>query len=506
MKADSFSEPQRQSGIGVLLIFLTTAFKFVKGFWVLGVYFLLKSPGGQIMFYVGLGISILAIIAFIYSYWYYRNFLFHIDYSKEEFRLQKGVFSTEDIAIPFDKIQQVYLKRSILQRIINVYSLVIETAGSSDKEISITAISKEKADILSALLIMAKKDAATAETETEELETDVKKEVLWTHSLNFSDLLKIGLSTNYLRGLALIFVFFSTIFNELRPFVDDYSEDFDEQLEQIPGISESLGAFVIVAFLMLLLSMFITVIEVFIKYYGLKLQQSKNSLELEMGLKTNTRISLQPRRIQLLQVTTNPVQKWLNLYEARFSLASSENTLEKSKIKIPGLGEITVEKIKSFVYAEVNSEVNLEKTFRPHRILLFRQMFQSVLLPIVLSVFFPLFTDYIDFITWAVLVGIYLIIGIFWQVKLFASKKLEISDNFLRLKSGVWNKKEETVETYKLQSLSVTQPIWYKKKNVFNVVFHTAGGDVSFRAVDKKIAPYLNYILFKIESAHKGWM
>ncbi|MFO8146555.1 MAG: PH domain-containing protein [Bacteroidota bacterium] len=506
MKADSFSEPQRQSGIGVLLIFLTTVYKFIKGFWVLGVYFLLNSPGGKTLFFVGLGMSILAIIALIYSYWYYRKFLFHIDYSKEEFKLEKGVFSTEDIAIPFDKIQQVYLKRSILQRIINVYSLVIETAGSSDKEISIKAISKEKADTLSALLIRAKKDAVIAETGTEELEDDVKKEVLWTHKLHFSDLLKIGLSTNYLRGLALIFVFFSTIFNELRPFVEDYSEGLDEQLDQIPGLLESVGVFVIVAILMLLLSMIITVIEVFIKYYGLKLQQSKNSLELEMGLKTNTKISLQPRRIQLLQVTTNPVQKWLNLYEARFSLASSENTLEKSKIKIPGLGETTVEKIKSFVYADANSGDSLEQTFRPNRILLFRQMFQAVFLPIALSLLFPIFTDYIAVETWAVLVGIYLIIGIIWQLKLFASKKLQIADDFLRLKSGVWNKKEETVETYKLQSLSVTQPIWYKKRNVFNIVFHTAGGDVSFRAVDGKIVPYLNYVLFKIESANKGWM
>lgn len=506
MKADSFSVAQRQSGIGVLLIFLTTVYKFLKGFWVLGVYFLLGSPGGRTLFLAGLGISILAILALIYSYWYYRKFLFHIDYSKEEFKLQKGVFSTEDIAIPFDKIQQVYLKRSILQRMINVYSLVIETAGSRDKEISIKAISKEKADELSALLIRAKKDAASAQTQTDESEDPLKEEVLWTHKLDFLDLLKIGFSTNYLRGLALIFVFFSTIFTELKPFVEDYSKDLDQQLEQIPGLMESLGVFVLGAFLLLLLSMIITVVEVFIKYYGLKLQQSKSSLELEMGLKTNTKIYLQPRRIQLLQLTTNPVQKWLNLYEARFSLASSENTLEKSKIKIPGLGQTTVGKIKSFVYAEASPGDSLEKTFSPNRILLLRQMFQAVFLPIGLSLLFPIFTDYIAWNAWAVLVGIYLIIGIIWQLKLFNSKKLEITDDFLRLRSGVWNRKEETVETYKLQSLSIIQPIWYRKRKLCNIVFHTAGGDVSFRAVDKEIVPYLNYVLFKIESAQKGWM
>lgn len=506
MKPETFKEPQRQSVKGVLLIFFTTIYKVLRGFWVLGIYFFLQKPEQQMIFFVILGLMVLSLAALVYSYFYYRKFIFYIDYHKEEFKLQKGIFYTEDIAIPFDKIQQVYLKRNILQRIINVYSLVIETAGSGEKEINIQAISKPKADALSNLLIKAKREAVETEETPEERETSREKEVFWTHRLGFIDLFKIGISSNYLRGLTLILVFFSTIYNELKPFAEEYSEGLDEQIQEIPSILGSAGLILAVTIAVLLLSILITVLEVFIKYFNLKLQQSRNSLELEMGLKTNTRVSIQPKRIQLLQVTTNPVQKWLDLHEARFSLASSENSLEKSKIKVPGLGEKTVEKIKSFLYADTTQNQNILKTFKPHKLVLMRQIFGAIILPIALSLLFPVFTDFIGFEYWAVLAGIYLILGIFYQLKLFRSKKLVISDEILQLKSGVWTKQEETVETFKLQSLSIQQPLWYKKRNIINLKFHTAGGDLAFRAVDKNILPYLNFVIYKMESSNKDWM
>jgi putative membrane protein len=243
---------------------------------------------------------------------YYRRFLFHIDYSKEEFVLQKGVFSTEDIAISFDKIQQVYLKRSLVQRLINVYSVIIETAGSKEDEVSIKAVSREDARLLTDILMKAKKEAVEiADEPGDEVRPEVAKPQtkLWTHKLDVLTLLKIGISSNYGRGFALVLAFFATIYNELNSFFRDYEEEFSEYYEQVPDFTQSLSLMVILFMFLLIISILITVLEVFIKYFGLKLVQTRESLDLEMGLKTNTRVSLQPRRVQLMQVVTNPVQK-----------------------------------------------------------------------------------------------------------------------------------------------------------------------------------------------------
>ena len=247
--------------------------------------------------YIGLGLAVMSILVLIYSVVYYRKFLFHIDYKNQEFVLQKGVFNTEELAIPFDRIQQVYIKRSILQRILNVNSFVVETAGSKKEEVSIKAISNEKANELLAILIKVK-DEYSEKISDSEISGTTPENQFWTHELSFLTLLKIGISTNYLRGLALIAAFFSTIYNEVRTVSEEHSETIQKYLDELPGPMESVSIFMFIAVIVLFLSVLITVAEVFIKYFNLKLTQTKDNLELEMGLKTNSKVSLHPRRVQ----------------------------------------------------------------------------------------------------------------------------------------------------------------------------------------------------------------
>jgi putative membrane protein len=502
MNSNLFGVPQRQSEIGVLLIFLARIFDLLKGFWAIIVYFLFTGPTVSTMVYIVLGLGVMSVLVLIYSFVYYRRFLFNLDYKNQEFVLQKGVFNKEDIAVPFDRIQQVYIKRSILQRILNVSSFVIETAGSKEEEISIKAISNEKANQLLAILLKEKDKYSEEITDSETTEkTSINED--WTHELSFLSLLKIGISTNYLRGLVLMAAFFATIYNEVRTMSEEYSETIQKYLDELPGPMESVSIFMLIAVIVLFFSVLITVAEVFVKYFNLKLTQTKNSLELEMGLNTNTKVSLQSRRVQLLQVITNPVQKWLNLYEVRISLANSENELQKSKIKIPGLDQATVAKVNSFLYTEQSS--GFGETFSPDKILLVRRLIIA-LVPALVSYFAVFFVDAISFTTWLLPVGLYALIAVVWQILMFRSLSLIISEDFVFKKYGVWNKTEERLEIFKIQSISVFQPLWYKEKNLVNIIFHTAGGDISFRAVSKNFLPYINYMFYKIESNSRSWM
>lgn len=502
MNNQAFSTPQRQSVLGVALIFFTTLYKIFRGFWVLGVYLILNTPSGATLTYIVLGTGFMIVLVLGYSYVYYRNFLFHIDYAREEFILQKGVISTENLAISFDKIQQVYFKRSLLQRLIGVYSVVVDTAGSKSDEVSISAISREDANLLLSILTRVKKDAHPATSE-QEVETPPVPQARWTHTLDVITLLKIGVSTNYVRGLALVLAFFTTIYNEMNSLFRNYAEEFSEYYDSVPDVSNSTAFVGFLLVFLLVISILITVLEVFFKYYGLTLTQTRESLELEMGLKTNTKVTLQPRRVQLLQVITNPVQRRMNLYEARIALASSENTLQKKKIKIPGLDHDTVLQVKSFLYGDVAG--SFEKTFKPHVLMLYRRLI-IVLIPLIVSYFLLYLFEYMNLYLWAGLALVYLIFGVIYQVIWYRSLEIKFSDEFLYKNQGVWNKRRESFEIYKMQAITVTQPFWYKRRNLINLNFHTAGGDMSFRAVDKSIIPYLNYLLYKIESSQKRWM
>lgn len=461
---------------------------------------LLKTPTGNTLFYVIMGSMLLIAVVLGYSILYYRNFLFHIDYKNEEFVLQKGVISTQNIAIPFDKIQQVYFKRSILERIINIYRVVIDTAGSNQDEVSITAISKKDADHLASILTRVKKENIIQDAE----EKEELPRKFWTHRLDALTLFKIGISTNYLRGLGLVLAFFATLYNEFSAFFrEDYGEEFGEYYDMVPGSTSSIGFFVVLFLILLIISMVITVLEVFIKYFGLKLTQTSESLELEMGLNTNTKVTLQPRRVQLMQTVTNPVQKNLNLYEARIALASSEDGGGKKRIRIPGLGIEELAKVKSFLYGEDQSHLN--EHFKPHRLILFRFIFIS-LIPIVISYMILLWQPYIELPVYYILVVIYSIIIVPYQYLRYRSLELCFTDEFINKYQGVWNQNQEQVEIFKIQAITVKQPLWYKKRGIFNLELHTAGGNISFKTVNNTIFPLLNYIIYKIESSKKRWM
>ena len=89
----------------------------------------------------------------IISYLQYLFFTFHIDEENGEFVIQKGILNKTRITIQLHKIQQVNINQSLIQRLVGVHKLEIDTAGSDKKEASISAISHDLATILKERLI-----------------------------------------------------------------------------------------------------------------------------------------------------------------------------------------------------------------------------------------------------------------------------------------------------------------------------------------------------------------
>ncbi|WP_373056105.1 PH domain-containing protein [Zunongwangia sp. H14] len=469
-------------------------------FWALLFYLLIKQPSEIPLLYVNISFAVILLGVVLYSYFSYRNFQFHIDYSKEEFILRKGVFSSDYLAVPFDKIQQVNFERGILQRIIGVYSLVIDTAGSAAKEVKIKAINREEAEALSEILISRKKEHVKPDSE---IEQEAEEKSSWEYRLSLSTLLKIGLSSNFFRGFGLILAFFSTIFNELNNLFNEEKEMLLQAAGKVAVPTGSAFIYGILFLVLLFLSILITVAEVFIKYYNLNLKQTKDRLLLEMGLRTNTRVGLQPRRVQILSITTNPIQQKLDLWEARITLASSRSKKGKNKVNIPGLTGEAASRVKEFLYHR-REEITLA-SYRPHTVDLFRRINIS-LIPVGLSLVFPLAMAEVNFAEWAVFSSIYLVIITSYNYLMHKSLRLEFSEDFFVKSYGVWDKTVQTSELYKLQAVSVKSPFWYKRRGLVNLIFHTAGGDISFRAVDEEVLKLMNYSLYKVETSNLAWM
>jgi len=506
MTDQAFKTPQRQSVIGIIPILFKVVYNLVRGFWAI---FLLifVSASDQIKIYGIIAIPILVGLALIYSYLYYRNFRFHIDYENQKFVLEKGVFTSNSIRIPFDRIQQVDLKRSILQRLIGVYGFTVDTAGSKGDEIHIHALLEKDARAISDILTKVKttytseipveKDYPSAEESTEQES--------WHYHTSLFTLLKVGLTRSYLRGFLLITIFLSSIYNQLQQgFESQLEEAFEYSETFVENISGSLIFIPVFIVFAVILSILVTVGEVIIKHFNLNIRQPADYLQIEMGLKTNTKVSFQAHRLQVLKITTNPIQKRLNLYEAQFSLASSDNKVGKSKIITPGLAPKTIEQIKYFLYPR-QTPSNSRNT-KPHRIWMNRRFIIIGLALLAFYVFSYFSFNLENILSLLFVSSLALLVLVPYQYFLYKTIELTIDDDFLIIKQGLWTQQTEVLELFKMEGVSLRQPFWYRRRGLYNLTFHTAGGDLKMRALPKDFLKEINFLLYKVESSQSVWM
>ncbi len=495
-----FSQPQRQSRVGLILIFGTALFQLVRNLWVVVIYFLVKEVTQQLLLLILLGLFVLLLITLAYSIIAFLNFKFHIDENNREFVLKKGVISTDIINIPFEKIQQVNFKRNILQRVIGVYSVVVETAGSQDKEIEIKALFQDKANELADRL-MELKHAETVEgvpiEEPQEVSSrETLKQPEWEYHVGLGTLLKLGLTSNYLRGVGIIVAFYFTLREQFM-----LDEILPAELPQQEMVER--GSFIFIMGL-LVFGMVITVAETVIKYYDLNLKKFKDSLQVEMGLRNNTKVNIRAARVQMLEVNTNPIQKLLKLFTIKISLASSENDLEKSRIKIPGLSPRVVEQVQSFF---LKKHIVEKWSIIPHKIILWRKFSRGAIPAIIGLLIGFFFQDQISIALVGGIVSVYLILLAVYNYFYYKTLKLSLDQEILVKSSGLWVKKEQYLEIFRLQAISVQQPIWYKRRGIVNLTFHSAGGDITFDGVrNEQVKPLVNYVLFKVEDTLRPWM
>lgn len=115
--------------------------KFVRVFWawkgmsliILSIlFFLYFFQKDEIQFYI-IGTAIISLILYlIYIELKYRNYFYIL--TKKEIIIRSGILNTKRIVIPYIKIQNINVSRSIAQRILGSATIKIETsAGKADE-------------------------------------------------------------------------------------------------------------------------------------------------------------------------------------------------------------------------------------------------------------------------------------------------------------------------------------------------------------------------------------
>lgn len=496
-----FNQPQQQSSVGILIMFFSTLQQWLRALGPVILVYAFRFNSLNKLYLFG-GLFFILVFTAIIAFLKYKNFTFYLDDKNKEFVIQEGILNKTKTIIQLDKIQQVNINQSFLQRLINVYEVNVDTAGSADKEGKIKAINHALALALKARLLEKQIDTTQNTSKEPQIEDQSVTETELFLKISFKSLFKVGITSNYVKTFGLILAFFTTIYENSK---NVFSEtDLEAQNKSIDNFFSQSSAILFTIFVALLLILIINLIRVIFKYFDYKIKRQNDTLLLSFGLLSTKSTIIKPEKVQIVTITRNYFQKKMNILELKIKQATSgENQERKAIIEIPGCNELEKEAVLAMLFDKVPKKgVVLKPNYRKLIFLLFL----FVILP---SLGFLGFATYIDpvLMEYAYALVVYVF---FLSVVLFfgfRNNRLYVSDDFIIKQSGSWDVDNSIIAPLKIQAITTSQLFWHKKADIGSVTIHTAGGSLSFQLGDfTKIKSYVNLWLYKIEISNSNWM
>jgi len=493
---ERFAEPKRQAGIAILIILLKFLKQTIKSFWPIALSFFIGGKSDRFETVLGILVIIISVLNLGGSLLSY--FRYYIQLEKGAIIIDKGVLRRSKTNVPFERIQSINFKQNLVHQFFGVVSVEIDTAGASKAELTIDAIDKKEAEALREYIMSVRSEILQekAEPTAEEQKSD-EQTIL---HLSVSDLIKIGVSQNHLRSMAILFGFALTILNDLNEsFEGVVEEELSSKADLILNSQWLIFLFFVLA--ILVVSFAYSLITTTLGNYDLKLKLNNKGLKLIKGLLNREEISINKNKIQIVSWGDNPIRRMFNMWTLSLEQASSENADKlKSKIKVPGCYLEQVDEVLGVVFPKMTDYV-----FSKHKVsilLKYRLLFFVSVLPFLLSLVAFLWIEWLIlwFIIWPIFTSIY--IHIYFQKRSF-----EISEEVFKNNTGAFGTRFELTQLHKVQAIEITQSWYQRRKNLANIELTTASGELSVPFIPFEMAIALEkYILYRVETDQREWM
>ena len=497
MKQLNFDLPQRQSVIGIIVLFTDVFQNIIRAIIPLIAIWIFKFD--QInKIYLSLATFALIAIISIIAYIQFINFTFYIDTKKNEFIINKGVFNKTKIAIQLDKIQQVNINQSFIQKIIKVYSLDVDTAGSINREVNIRAISKQLADALKTKLLENELKIVESISEIQKSESVIK--------ISFLSLVKVGLTSKYAQTFAVLLAFFATIYENFNQWTQN-NNDIENKIHSYINQTSTLfsASIFIFIFILLFAILIINLTRTIIKYFNFTIEKQQESLVLSYGLLNTRNTIIKPEKVQIITLSRNFFQRHLKVLDIKIKQASfgeTEKQEKKSAIEIPGCSPSERDQILKLLLSKIPKH---HFVLLPNIRIIIAQTFKYIILPIVILVLVINFSTLSNF-NYLFIVPLYFIIAGLSIYFSFKNYKLFIGNDQIVKQNGIWDVDKQIIEIHKIQAIRASQLFWHKKSDIGSITLCTAGGNITFRLTNfKQIKQLVNIWLYQVESSQKSW-
>ena len=488
---------QKQSAKGILIIYTNQLYKIIKSSWIILLLLLNKLTKLPTKALVAIGglFLLLTIVSLLIAYLKYKNFQFKI--TKDQFYLKTGIFNKSQTILPFEKIQNVKLKQNFIQQFIKVYELTIETAGSTDTEISIKALSFKDADTLRKLLLTRKNTS-----ETTKLEDKEEKENSFLQ-INLKQLFKVALTENHLQSLLILIAFSFGLYQQIMDFVEEfgYIEVMEENLP-VDDFSFSITTILFLAVFMFIIvlsiAIIVSIIRTILFHFNLSAYLNEKTLRIQQGLLTKKTVLLHQDKIQYFIISTNPLKKKVGIASVTFKQAISGRIkkAESKLIKLVGCHQQHLIKVKE-TFLKPFQEDKLE-IYKPNNYYKNQLYFRGGLVLVFINLFMLINGN-----LWLLLINIlWLTLLVIMVYTKYRKSYFKLQNDLLIVGGGIINTNTTYATISKMQYVNLQQSFFQKRKNVASLVFQTASGEIKIPSIDISLAQEVyNYSLFKIESS-----
>ena len=490
-----FSSFSKQSPRGILIIYLQQLYNLVKLTWVL-IFFIVKDfsrISSLSLFYIYSSVFCILLFYFIRAFLIYKNFQFKVE--NHHFILQQGILSKTNTSIPFHRIQNINFKQNLIQQLIDVYEVSIETAGSTDTEIAIKALSFDKANAL--------KNLITVSNDNDTIQVVDKSPFITISPLA---LFKVSLTENHLRNLFLFFVLVIGFFQQIQQIFDGFgkTETIDGFIKNSTSILTASFFFVFLLLFILTVTAFITsFVRIFLVHFNLTAYIEKDAFEINQGLFTKKSLVLKKQKIQNIIISTNPLKRRIGISYVTFKQAVSGEISKKTEkvIKLVGCKDYQLKSIKNELFETAEIE-NLEKSYPDAYYKKRVYLFSLLVLTVVYSLMYLFLQPHL-------LTSLLIVIPtiLFLIHKKLKKKFYKITEDMLLVGSGIIETHFAYLELFKVQNVKLHQTFFQERSKVADLVFQTASGKIKLPCLPLQLANSIyNYVLYKVETSTQPWM
>ncbi|WP_207588831.1 PH domain-containing protein [Halomontanus rarus] len=433
--------------------------------------------------------------------YYYR---FEYELTRDTFDLSSGVFSRRSREIPFGRIQNVDVRQGVVQQLLGVAVVTVETAGGGETEAQLNVVSEDEANRLrreirrltAAAAAERSAEEATNEhgraggDETADLEADA------TGSEAIDRELETGGEPTRLFELSarelLLYSFTSFSFAAvggvlfLLFFANDAAFGILLSLAEPLGGPATLdsaspleyGVFGLVSlFNGLAVTYLLSVVYAFLGYYGFQVGRAGDDLVYERGLLQRYSGSIPLEKVQSLTVSDNPLQRRIGYAGLWIETAGyGPDSSGGSQSAIP-----LARKRRVYGFAERLSGLERPSFRRPTTVARRRYLGRySIVAGVVVAGAFG-FSLVTALENWWLAAVVFLVVPPAAHLR-WANLGYYVGDRNLVIRSGFWKRRTTVVPYYRLQTVSTRRSVFQRRLGLASLVVDTASSRTFFWA------------------------